>query len=129
MTGISDLKWSSDFISQTPGDNTAENFPRQVLNACWSHVIPSIVPNPKMIIWSEEMANILKIDKIEIDLLSGNSLCPGMAPYAQCYGGHQFGSWAGQLGDGRAITLGEINSEFGKLELQLKGSGVTPYSR
>ena len=129
MTGISDLKWSSDFISQTPGDNTAENFPRQVLNACWSHAIPSIVPNPKMIIWSEEMANILKIDKIEIDLLSGNSLCPGMAPYAQCYGGHQFGSWAGQLGDGRAITLGEINSEFGKLELQLKGSGTTPYSR
>ena len=73
-----------------------------------------------MIVWSKEMAKILKIDKIETDLLSGNKLCTGMAPYAQCYGGHQFGAWAGQLGDGRAITLGEINSEFGKLELQLK---------
>ena len=109
MIGISNLKWSSDFVSQTPGDNTEENFPRQVLNACWSHAIPSIVPNPKMIVWSKEMAKILKIDKIETDLLSGNKLCTGMAPYAQCYGGHQFGAWAGQLGDGRAITLGEIN--------------------
>lgn len=51
-------------------------------------------------------------------------------PYAQCYGGHQFGMWAGQLGDGRAITLGEVlnvNSE--RWELQLKGAGKTPYSR
>jgi uncharacterized protein YdiU (UPF0061 family) len=51
-------------------------------------------------------------------------------PYAQCYGGHQFGSWAGQLGDGRAITLGEIVSSQGqRWELQLKGAGKTPYSR
>lgn len=51
-------------------------------------------------------------------------------PYAQCYGGHQFGSWAGQLGDGRAITLGEIlNSKSERWEMQLKGAGKTPYSR
>lgn len=51
-------------------------------------------------------------------------------PYAQCYGGHQFGMWAGQLGDGRAITLGEIiNSNSERWELQLKGAGKTPYSR
>lgn len=51
-------------------------------------------------------------------------------PYAQCYGGHQFGSWAGQLGDGRAITLGEVvNSKGQRWELQLKGAGKTPYSR
>ena len=51
-------------------------------------------------------------------------------PYAQCYGGHQFGTWAGQLGDGRAITLGEIlNSKLERWELQLKGAGKTPYSR
>lgn len=51
-------------------------------------------------------------------------------PYAQCYGGHQFGMWAGQLGDGRAITLGEIlNSKSERWELQLKGAGKTPYSR
>lgn len=51
-------------------------------------------------------------------------------PYAQCYGGHQFGMWAGQLGDGRAITLGEVlNSKGERWELQLKGAGKTPYSR
>ena len=51
-------------------------------------------------------------------------------PYAQCYGGHQFGSWAGQLGDGRAITLGEVVNAAGeRWELQLKGAGMTPYSR
>ena len=50
--------------------------------------------------------------------------------YAQCYGGHQFGMWAGQLGDGRAITLGElVNSKNERWELQLKGAGKTPYSR
>ena len=53
-----------------------------------------------------------------------------MEPYAACYGGHQFGSWAGQLGDGRAITLGEvINAQGERWELQLKGAGRTPYSR
>ena len=53
----------------------------------------------------------------------------GMVPYAQRYGGHQFGNWAGQLGDGRAITLGEVRTREGALELQLKGAGHTPYSR
>ncbi len=129
MGGLSELKWSSDFISNTPGDLISDNYPRNVLNACWSKARPSIVPNPKMIIWSDEMANILKIEKKEISILSGNDLCTGMKPYAQCYGGHQFGTWAGQLGDGRAITLGEVDTDLGKLELQLKGSGTTPYSR
>ena len=53
-----------------------------------------------------------------------------MYPYAACYAGHQFGNWAGQLGDGRAITLGEWEAPNGKTwELQLKGAGRTPYSR
>ena len=53
-----------------------------------------------------------------------------MDPYAQCYGGHQFGQWAGQLGDGRAINLGEVlNQQNQHLTLQLKGAGATPYSR
>jgi serine/tyrosine/threonine adenylyltransferase len=58
--------------------------------------------------------------------LSGNSELPGSQPYASVYSGHQFGVWAGQLGDGRAITLGETQ---GGWEIQLKGSGLTPYSR
>lgn len=61
---------------------------------------------------------------------SGASPFAGAFPYAQCYGGHQFGMWAGQLGDGRAITLGEIlNYNSQRWELQLKGAGKTPYSR
>ena len=63
-------------------------------------------------------------------MLSGNRLVPGMTPYATCYGGHQFGNWAGQLGDGRAINLGEIvNGRSERWALQLKGAGPTPYSR
>ena len=63
-------------------------------------------------------------------LLAGNTLFDGSDPYANCYCGHQFGSWAGQLGDGRAISLGEsVTAEHGRWELQLKGAGQTPYSR
>ncbi len=61
--------------------------------------------------------------------LSGNGLLDGMSPFATCYGGHQFGQWAGQLGDGRAISLGELLHNNQRWELQLKGAGPTPYSR
>ncbi|MEO5771651.1 MAG: protein adenylyltransferase SelO [Burkholderiaceae bacterium] len=62
-------------------------------------------------------------------LLSGAQVAPGMRPHASAYSGHQFGVWAGQLGDGRALLLGEIDTPVGAMELQLKGSGLTPYSR
>lgn len=61
--------------------------------------------------------------------LSGNQLLPGSQSLASVYSGHQFGMWAGQLGDGRAILLGEINTPNGPQEIQLKGAGRTPYSR
>jgi uncharacterized protein YdiU (UPF0061 family) len=65
-----------------------------------------------------------------VEVLAGNRILPCMQPYAARYGGHQFGHWAGQLGDGRAITLGELISPNDKrYELQLKGAGKTPYSR
>jgi uncharacterized protein YdiU (UPF0061 family) len=64
-----------------------------------------------------------------LKVLSGNALWPGMAPMASVYSGHQFGVWAGQLGDGRALLLGEIDSPLGPQEIQLKGAGSTPYSR
>jgi uncharacterized protein YdiU (UPF0061 family) len=64
------------------------------------------------------------------DVFSGNRLLSGMDPFAMCYGGHQFGNWAGQLGDGRAINLGEVvNGRGQRWMLQLKGAGPTPYSR
>lgn len=129
VRGLSDLHWQSRFITETPGDSVEGGRVRQVLLACWSRVRPSKVPEPKIVAWSDEMANALGLEKREETLLSGNEICTGMDPYSQCYGGHQFGTWAGQLGDGRAITLGEVETKEGVLELQLKGSGLTPYSR
>ncbi len=129
MKGLADLEWVSRFIDETPGDEIDGGGPRQVLGACWSRVNPSDVPVPELVSWSKEMADVLNLEKKEALLLSGNKTCEGMLPYSQCYGGHQFGNWAGQLGDGRAITLGEVTSNEGILELQLKGSGLTPYSR
>lgn len=64
-----------------------------------------------------------------LSVLAGNAVWPGMAPMASVYSGHQFGVWAGQLGDGRALLLGEIDSPMGPQEIQLKGAGATPYSR
>jgi len=64
-----------------------------------------------------------------LEVLSGNAAWPGMRPLASVYSGHQFGVWAGQLGDGRALLLGELDTPNGPMELQLKGAGLTPYSR
>jgi uncharacterized protein YdiU (UPF0061 family) len=64
-----------------------------------------------------------------LSVLSGNAIWPGMKPMASVYSGHQFGVWAGQLGDGRALLLGELQAPIGPQEIQLKGAGATPYSR
>ena len=64
-----------------------------------------------------------------LEAFSGNGVLPGSEPLATVYSGHQFGVWAGQLGDGRAILLGEVDTPAGPQELQLKGAGLTPYSR
>ena len=103
--------------------------PRQVPGACWSRVKPTPTPRPILRLWSAEMAEELGTEFGGDEILGGREIIEGMDPYAQRYGGHQFGNWAGQLGDGRAITLGEVDTGKGVLELQLKGSGVTPYSR
>ena len=68
-----------------------------------------------------------EVDPLQV--FSGNALWRGMQPLASVYSGHQFGQWAGQLGDGRALWLGEIDTPNGPTELQLKGAGLTPYSR
>jgi uncharacterized protein YdiU (UPF0061 family) len=64
-----------------------------------------------------------------LELFTGNRLVAHQPTYASVYSGHQFGQWAGQLGDGRALNLGAIQTPAGLQELQLKGAGPTPYSR
>ncbi len=126
---MSSLRWKSQFLNETPGDKEIGGGPRQVHAACWSRVCPEPMPNPILRMWSNETAKELGLEIAEPEILGGNKMVEGMDTYAQRYGGYQFGNWAGQLGDGRAITLGEVDTGNGLLELQLKGSGRTPYSR
>jgi uncharacterized protein YdiU (UPF0061 family) len=130
------LHFTSQFIDSTPGDPLVDTRSRQVHGALWSKVQPTPVPAPRLVAYSPEVARLLGLDEAAlqthewVQVLAGNALWPGMVPYAANYGGHQFGNWAGQLGDGRAIVLGELLAPDGKrYELQLKGAGRTPYSR
>ena len=108
---------------------------RQVYEACYSLVEPTPVSDPSLVVHSPEVATMLGMDERFcgsqdfVDAFSGNKLLDGMTSYASCYGGHQFGNWAGQLGDGRALSLGELVHDGASYELQLKGAGPTPYSR
>lgn len=133
---LEDLTFGSRFTTELPADPDTRNVSRQVTGACYSHVQPTPVPAPRLVAHSAEMAATLGLatdahaQETFTAVLSGNRLLPGMVPHATCYGGHQFGHWAGQLGDGRAINLGEVRSVSGQnLTLQLKGAGRTPYSR
>nr|XP_027092172.1 uncharacterized protein LOC113712772 [Coffea arabica] len=134
---LEELNWDHSFVRELPGDPRTDIMPRDVLHACYTKVSPSAeVENPQLVAWSESVAESLDLDSKEFErpdfaqIFSGASPLVGGVSYAQCYGGHQFGMWAGQLGDGRAITLGELlNSKSERWELQLKGAGKTPYSR
>jgi len=135
-TRLTELDWQSVFVDRFPGDPERRNFVRRVSNVLYSETVPTPVRAPKLIGWADRFAAELGIERpmeegnADVDLLAGNRVLPGMRPYAARYGGHQFGQWAGQLGDGRAITLGEaVFPNHGRLEFQLKGPGRTPYSR
>ena len=129
MGNLESLTWISRFLNETPGDEVEGGNPRQVPGACWSRVKPTNTDEPILRLWSLEMGEILDLEKSNGIILGGSGTVDGMDPYAQRYGGHQFGNWAHQLGDGRAITLGEVQLQNEVLELQLKGAGKTPYSR
>lgn len=135
-TSLEALKFDNRFTRELPADPETENYRRQVRDACYSRVKPTPVVDPKLVAYSKEVAAFLDLteETCESDLFtqvfSGNHILDGMDPFAMCYGGHQFGNWAGQLGDGRAINLGEIvNKKDEHWTLQLKGAGPTPYSR
>jgi uncharacterized protein YdiU (UPF0061 family) len=124
------------FVRELPADPEQGPRVREVLGAAYSRVEPTPVAAPRLLAHSREMAAALDFDDAFVhspafaQVFAGNALLPGMAPSAANYGGHQFGHWAGQLGDGRAISLGELIAPDGaRWELQLKGAGPTPYSR
>ncbi len=103
--------------------------------AFFTELNPTPLPSPHWVGRSAAVARELGLDDGFLDepetleALAGNAPLPGMRPLASVYSGHQFGHWAGQLGDGRAILLGELTGPHGAREVQLKGAGLTPYSR
>jgi uncharacterized protein YdiU (UPF0061 family) len=125
--------FSNTFVDHFPGDLSGSTRPRQTQGVLYSSTKPTPVAKPTLVGWSDDLAAQLKIappDEQDVLVLGGNLISESMRPYAACYAGHQFGNWAGQLGDGRAITLGEWKLEAGeRWELQLKGAGPTAYSR
>ncbi|WP_255345417.1 protein adenylyltransferase SelO family protein [Pontibacter sp. BAB1700] len=134
MEQLSSKIYKKEFVEAFPGDDSGKLTPRQTPGVLYSKAKPTPVEKVTLLAWSDALAEELGIAKPteqqEIDILGGNRVTDSMYPYAACYAGHQFGNWAGQLGDGRAITLGEWEAPNGKTwELQLKGAGLTPYSR
>ncbi|NOY83886.1 MAG: hypothetical protein GXO96_03500, partial [Nitrospirae bacterium] len=134
--GLEALHFDNRFTQELPADPESENYRREVTGALYSHLKPTKVCQPTLISHSREMAETLGLTPEDcrsetfLNTFSGNQLLSDMNPYATCYGGHQFGNWAGQLGDGRAINLGEVlNQKNERWALQLKGAGPTPYSR
>ena len=136
MNSLIKLPFEHRFTRQLPADPKTDNICRTVLGASYSYVSPTKTSQPQLVSYAQEVAELIGLNISECrsqlftQVMTGNEILKGMKPYACCYGGHQFGNWAGQLGDGRAINLGEVmNAEGHHYTLQLKGAGMTPYSR
>jgi len=133
---INDLIFNNTNLNNLPIDKNKSKVSRQVSNAIFSLIDPTPVQSPELIIKSSKALDLLHLsslitDNILSQYFSGNLIIPGSIPAAHCYCGHQFGNFAGQLGDGATMYLGEIiNPTNGlKWELQLKGAGKTAFSR
>ena len=114
--------------AQFPFDNTYSTLPSQFFHK----QKPAAVSNAKLIACNFQLAKELeiKLPSSGLELIfSGQMIPDGADPLAQAYAGHQFGYYSPQLGDGRALLLGELNTKSGRYDIQLKGSGTTPYSR
>jgi len=129
-------RFDNRFLRLFPGEADASRHSRQVHGALYTLTPPTPVAAPRLLAESAEVKAMLGLDDADLaadpwlSALSGNGLIAGMQSYATAYGGHQFGHWAGQLGDGRALMLGELVVPAGvRFELQLKGAGKTPFSR
>jgi uncharacterized protein YdiU (UPF0061 family) len=115
------LRWCNSFADLGP--------------AFYTELQPIPLPDPYLVAGNGPLAQAMGLSAEllfshdGVAALTGNRPIAGSRPLATVYSGHQFGVWAGQLGDGRAILLGEVDTAGGGQELQLKGSGLTPYSR
>lgn len=138
LVTLPELTWDDLFVRTLPGDHSGRTLSRQLPEAFYATISPTPVASPRLLAWSREAGELLGLaepstseqSQLAAEALGGNRILPGMRPYAAGYGGHQFGNWAGQLGDGRALTLGEVLTPEGRRwDVQLKGAGPTPYSR
>lgn len=118
-----------------PGLNTPPEGSQLTPLVLYTLTTPASFSNPKLLTLNEALCRRIFPD-LDIQnsdewaqILSGQKLLPGMKTYSTRYGGHQFGHWAGQLGDGRAISLGEVLTKGERFEIQLKGAGPSVYSR
>ena len=129
------LNIQNKFIQALPADSQTTNEARKVFDSAYSFVSPTIPKNPTLLHVNYNLAHAIGIvaeetqSELFLNIFSGKTVYPHTNPFAMCYGGHQFGVWAGQLGDGRAINLFEVFNADQQFTLQLKGAGKTPYSR
>ncbi|UOR00015.1 YdiU family protein [Hymenobacter sp. 5317J-9] len=127
--------FANSFVEELRGETNPDPGSRQVPGYAYSRVTPTPVAAPHLLAWSDDLGHFLGLVRPPergpaVDALAGNLVTETMKPFAARYAGHQFGNWAGQLGDGRAMSLGELTATDGsRWELQLKGAGPTPYSR
>ncbi|XP_035765841.1 selenoprotein O1 isoform X2 [Neolamprologus brichardi] len=142
------LEFDNVALKKLPLDPSEEQGVRQVKGACFSRVTPQPLTKPRFVAVSHQAQALLGLEGEEVmndplgpEYLSGSKVMPGSEPAAHCYCGHQFGQFAGQLGDGAACYLGEVKvppgqdpellreNPSGRWEIQVKGAGLTPYSR
>lgn len=142
------LDFDNIALKKLPLDQSEEPGVRQVKGACFSRVKPQPLTKPRFVAVSQKALALLGLDGEEVlndplgpEYLSGSKIMAGSEPAAHCYCGHQFGQFAGQLGDGAACYLGEVKvppgqdpellreNPSGRWEIQVKGAGLTPYSR
>ena len=125
------MKINNTFTQGLQGIDHRLLHPQQIPNASYAYVAPKKLDNPRHVHTNHSLVDQLGLTNVKnLDaILTGQENFEGFIPFSMNYAGHQFGHWAGQLGDGRAIIIGELSHNDKSYQLQLKGAGLTPFSR